>query len=259
MTIKTLIVDDEELARRGIRRRLYDVPFVEVVGECVNGREAVASINELTPDLVFLDIQMPGMSGFEVLEQVMPSKSPFVIFVTAYDQHALEAFQVHALDYLLKPIDDTRFKQALEHVHQQAIQRKNSTIGQQFSSLLNGFNPGADRPVQYRERFIIKSGGRISFVKACDIVWIEAAGDYVCFHLEGKTYLLRETMSDMESKLDPRYFLRIHRSTIVNAEYIQELRSHANGEYRIRMSEGSELKSSRSYRRQLQQFFGSDL
>lgn len=257
MTIRTLVVDDEPLARRGICTRLRPVPYVEVVGQCENGREALDAIRTRAPDLVFLDVQMPGLDGFDVLQAVGPDAMPGVIFVTAYDQHALRAFDVHALDYLLKPIDDDRFYRALGRVYAHYTQRRDSALGRRLSALLADVRPAeAERPAQ---RFVIKTGGRIFFVMADEIDWVEAAGDYVGLHVGPKTHLLRETMAAMQDRLDPRLFLRIHRSAIVNADRIAELRPHSNGEYRIRLHDGTELKSSRSYREQLQAFFGDVL
>jgi len=268
MTLRTLVVDDEPLARRGICARLQRVPYVEVVGDCENGREAVDAIRSLAPDLVFLDVQMPGLDGFDVLRAVGAAAMPSVIFVTAFDEHALRAFDVHALDYLLKPIDDDRFYQAVERAYTHHAQRRDSAVGRRLSALLTDVKPIAARQEEKRpipapspaaERFVIKTGGRIFFVKAEEIDWIEAAGDYVCLHVGVQSHLLRETMAAMDERLDPHRFLRIHRSTIVNAERIRELRAHYNGEYRMLLHDGTELKTSRSYRDRLQAFFGDTL
>lgn len=267
MMIRTLVVDDEPLARRGICSRLRQVPYIEVVGECENGRQAVEAIRNRHPDLVFLDVQMPGLDGFEVVEAVGPGAMPVVIFVTAYDQHALRAFEVHALDYLLKPIDDDRFKQALDHAFAQYRQRRDSALGRRLSALMATMKPHEAAPATTSERsrreptdrFVVKTGGRIFFVKPQEIDWVEAAGDYVGLHVGSKTHLLRETMAAMEARLDAAFFLRIHRSTIVNTDRIQELRPHLNGEYRVLLRNGTELKTSRSYKAQLQDFFGDAL
>ena len=266
MTIRTLVVDDEPLARRGICTRLRPLAYIDLVGECENGRQAVEAIRTHKPDLVFLDVQMPGLDGFDVLQAVGPDAMPGVIFVTAYDQHALRAFDVHALDYLLKPIDDDRFYRALDRVYAHYTQRQESALGRRLSALLADVKPAeAERlaveapPQGAGQRFVIKTGGRIFFVKADEIDWIEAAGDYVGLHVGPKTHLLRETMTALEDQLDPRLFLRIHRSTIVNTERILELRPHFNGEYKMLLHDGTELKSSRSYREHLQAFFGDAL
>ncbi len=266
MTIRTLVVDDEPLARRGICSRLRQVPFITVVEECENGRQAVEAIHTHSPDLVFLDVQMPGLNGFDVVEAVGPDAMPAVIFVTAYDQHALRAFEIHALDYLLKPIDDDRFFQAVDHAHTQHQQRQDSALGRRLSALMTTMKAGeapaetpTSPPAMPTDRFVVKTGGRIFFIKAQDIDWVEAAGDYVGLHVGPKTHLLRETMAAMEARLDPTVFLRIHRSTIINTDRILELRPHFNGEYRLLLQDGTELKTSRSYKTQLQRFFGDAL
>lgn len=261
MTIRTLIVDDEPLGRGGIRARLQNEPDIEIIGECANGRLAVEAIHECTPDLLFLDVQMPGMNGFEVLKTVGAATVPAVIFVTAFDEYALRAFEVHALDYLLKPIDDERFKLALQRARTQLRQKTESALGQQIAALLAALPTDGTPPkteARTRDRFVIKSGGRITFVKAEEVDWIEAVGDYAQLHVGIQTYLIRETMTTLTAELDTR-FLRIHRSLIVNTNCITELQTLFNGEYNVILRDGTELKSGRSYRDQLRQYFGDTL
>lgn len=266
MSIRTLIVDDEPLGRGGISSRLKGEPDIEIVCECANGRLAVEAIRALSPDLLFLDVQMPGMNGFEVLAETGDEKPPVVIFVTAYDEYALRAFDVHALDYLLKPIDDERFKLTLNRARAHLEQKRDGELGKRFAALFAELKPEASRPQSpmgpggepAAERFVIKSGGRIFFVKADEIDWVEAVGDYVRLRVGIQSHLLRDTMASMESKLGRR-FLRIHRSSIVNTERIKELHPGFNGEYTIVLRDGTELKSSRGYRERLRDYFGDSL
>jgi two-component system LytT family response regulator len=255
MTIRALIVDDEPLGRGGISARLKNEADIEIVGECANGRLAVAAIRQYAPDLLFLDVQMPGMNGFDVLQAVGADAVPVVIFVTAFDEYALRAFDVHALDYLLKPIDDERFRLALIRARAHLQQRSESRLNQQLAALLAGLSKTA-RP--NHDRFVIKSGGRILFVRTEEVDWIEAVGDYAQLHVGKQTYLVRETMTALEERLAAG-FLRIHRSLIVNAERIKELHPLFNGEYNVILRDGTELKSSRSYRARLREYFGDAL
>jgi two-component system, LytTR family, response regulator len=252
--IRVAVVDDEPLGRRGIISRLGKTPGFEVIAECCNGREAVTAIREGNPDLVFLDVQMPGMNGFDVLEALGPAY-PGIIFVTAYDQHALRAFEVNAIDYILKPIDDVRFGEAVSRAKRNLDQERQSALGRRLSALLQDVHPAtgdAGRSHPAAERFVVRSGGRIRFVRHTEIDWIEAAGDYVRLHAGEKSWLLRETMAAVESALPSRRFVRIHRSTIVNLERIRELRSFDNGDYSVLMNDSTELRLSRSYRAALQ-------
>ena len=259
-SITACIVDDEELARRGIRSRLEDCAGLQIVAECASGREAVEAIAEYTPDLVFLDVQMPGLDGFDVIDAVGPEQMPVVIFVTAYDEHALRAFDVHALDYLLKPIDEERLHDAIDRARDRLMQQQNSQLGDRLAALLDGVSSGEiDETKSSTERFVIKTGGRVTFVDADAIDWVEAAGDYVRLHTSEKVHLLRETMSGMEERLDPDRFLRIHRSTIVNTERLKELRPYGNSEYIVVLDDGTELKLSRTYRDALDDFFDGAL
>ncbi|NBC19267.1 MAG: response regulator [Bacteroidetes bacterium] len=262
-TYTALIVDDEELARRGVRSRLRDVDDIEVVGECGSGRAAVEAIRAHAPDLVFLDVQMPGLDGFDVIDTIGPEAMPVVLFVTAYDEYALRAFDVHALDYLLKPLDEDRFRQALHRARQRLREQSASAFGQRLADLLAEVNTevtpassGDDAPV---DRFVVKTGGRITFVEVAEIDWIEAAGDYVRLHLGDRVHLLRETMKNLEASLDPERFLRIHRSTIINTDRLKELRPYGSSEYIVILKDGTELKLSRGYRDALDDFFDGAL
>ncbi len=255
MEIRALIVDDEPLAREAIRELLTADSGVKVVAECVNGREAVAAIQKLRPDLVFLDIQMPDVDGFSVLEAVGPTRMPVTIFVTAYDKYALKAFEVHALDYLLKPFDEDRFQQALERAKAQVQSDKKERLEERLVALLRE-NKGEQK---FLDRLVIKSGGRIIFLKTQEIDWIQAEGNYLRLHVGKDSYLFRETMNNIERKLDSRQFVRIHRSTIVNMERIKELQPWHTGEYIVMMQTGKELTLSRGYRDQLQKLLGKEL
>jgi two-component system, LytTR family, response regulator len=253
--IRALIVDDEPLARRNIRVLLKGDPEIELIGECGSGAEAVKVIQKQAPDLLFLDIQMPLMSGFDVLEKIDAEKIPAIIFVTAFDQYAIRAFEVHALDYLLKPFDDARFEKALVQAKQQIEQREINQLSKRLVRLLEDRDAQQSkaRPPGYLSRLMVKSASRVFFLKVDEIDWIEAADYYVKLHVGRKSHLLRETMSDMEAKLDPQKFLRIHRSAIVNLDRVKEMHAHFNGEYLVILQDGTELKLSRSRREQLQQ------
>ena len=239
--MRVLIVDDEPLARRGVVLRLRNFKDIEIVGECGDGESAVQAILNLSPDLVFLDVQMPGMDGFEVLRTLRKEHLPAVIFLTAYEQHALEAFTVHALDYLLKPVDDERFTAAVRRAQQLVDSTAKSKITQRLLEML-----GQD-PAKYVSRFTVRNGSRIQIVEADDIEWIGSAGDYAELHTRDRCHLLRETMTSLEQKLDATEFVRIHRSRIVRTACIRELRSIENREYIVKLSDGSEHRSSRTY------------
>jgi two-component system LytT family response regulator len=248
--IRALVVDDEPLARRGIRVRLERGGGVEVIGECANGSEAVSAIRDLAPDLVFLDVQMPGLGGFDVIERVGVERMPPVVFVTAYDAHALRAFDVHALDYLLKPIDDERFDTAVERARRRVAERQVSAMGRQLAAALEDLRT---------RRILIKDRGRVVIVNETDVDWIEAEGDYVRVHAGGRGHLLRETMTAMAERLDPASFARIHRSTIVNVSRIRELKPLPNREFTVVLKDGTQLRLSRSYRDALRGHFADEL
>jgi two-component system LytT family response regulator len=250
MTLRVIIVDDEELARKGIRARLQRLPDVEIVAECGNGRQAIDTIRRRTPDLVFLDVQMPGKTGFDVLAAVGPDAFPYVIFVTAHDQYAIRAFEVNALDYLLKPIDDERFELALQRARDALATKRDRALGQRLASILGEVGSWAPA-ARNAERIVVRSAGRVIFVKTSDIDWVEAEGDYVTLHAGKRSWLSRGTIAEMERKLHASKFMRIHRSAIVNTERIVEMRPLDNGDYRIVLRDGTELKLSRSHRQQL--------
>ena len=261
-----MIVDDEPLARASLRLLLEADPEVEIVAEAGSGSEAVKLISERAPDLLFLDIQMPGMSGFGVLEKIDTTRIPAIIFVTAFDQYALRAFEVHALDYLLKPFDDARFEKALRQAKLQIEQREINKLSQKLFALLEDREeeqqratapPRAERS-KYLTRLMIKSASRIFFLKVEEIDWISAEDYYVKLHVGRKSHLLRETMNELEAKLDPEKFLRIHRSSIVNLDRVKEMHAHFNGDYMVILDDGTELKLSRSRREQLQTLLKSD-
>jgi len=251
--IRTLIVDDEPLARERIRTLLDSEPDMEVAGEYGDGRAAIAAIQEEQPDLVFLDVQMPEVDGFSVLEALADERLPAIIFVTAYDQYALRAFDVHALDYLLKPFDRERFQRALERARTQIGRERSGDITGRLLALLK------DIKVEPKalERLVVKSAGRVFFLKTEEIDWIEAAGNYVRLHTGRESHLLRETMSALEARLDPDKFLRIHRSTIINIERIKEMHPLFRGEHVVILRDGTRLTLGRAYRDRLQELLGS--
>ena len=248
--IRALVVDDEPLAREGIRLHLEDVADVEVVGECGDGVAAVAAIQELRPELVFLDVQMPGLDGFGVLEALEGAVLPEVIFVTAYDQFALQAFEAHALDYVMKPIDPERFGRTLDRARKQVRRRRDGDVDRRLRALLEDL--GAPSP--YLDRLVVRSGSRILILRVADVDYIESAANYVRIHIGEKDYLLRETMQGLEEKLDPAHFARIHRSTIVRLDRIRALEPLFQGDYVVILEDGTRLTSSRTYRDRLRDF-----
>jgi two-component system LytT family response regulator len=249
--IRALIVDDEPLARERIRRFLARESDIELVGECSDGREAVESIRQLRPDLVFLDIQMPERDGFGVLEEIGAQELPSVIFVTAYDRYAIKAFDFHALDYLLKPYTGERFRRAVERARAQLQRATGGHIDERLISLLEHLK--AEQ--KYLERLMVKSAGRVFFLRTDEIDWIEAEGNYVRLHVGREAHLLRETMNRLASRLDPEKFLRIHRSTLVHIERIKELQPMFGGEYTVVLRDGTQLTLSRSHRDKLLELF----
>jgi two-component system LytT family response regulator len=265
--LKTLIVDDESLARRGLAHRLRKIDGIEIVGEAQNGREALRLIRELNPDLVFLDIQMPGIDGFEVVKQLDEETMPVILFLTAYDEYAVKAFEVNALDYILKPIDEERLLQAMEKVRsnlnqKRAVEHKRLLLklvsdisGDPISSFDDIKDKSADELVQGEpSRLAIRDGGHTTWVDQQDIEWIDAAGDYMCVHVLGITHIMRKTMKELENELDERILQRIHRSTIVNIKQVREMESHINGEYFLTLETGHRVKLSRTYKNKLKLF-----
>ena len=253
--IRTLIVDDESLARERLRNMLATDPAIQIIGECSNGQDAIEAIQALSPDLVFLDVEMPGIDGFGVLEALPAERIPTIIFVTAYDQYAVRAFEVFALDYLLKPFDQERFDKALGRArHQLSIERTDALN----ERILNALEEIKTRPV-HLERLVIKMNGHVFFIKAEEIDWLEAEGNYVRLHAGKESYLLRDTISALESQLDPKKFIRVHRSAIVNIDRITELQPWFHGEYRIILGEGVQLTLSRTYREKLHDLLGRSL
>src|SRR5215475_7753559 len=227
--IRVLIVDDEPIARKGIRRLLDEAPHVEIVGECGDGAEAASAIRKQSPDLVFLDVQMPELDGFGMLEKVGVEEGPEIIFVTAYDEYTLRAFDVHALDYLLKPVNPERFHKALGRARARLQNKSSEKLNGRLLALLENYR----REERVAARFAVKTPQGALLVDADEVDWVEAAGNYVSLRVGAKAHLLSETISGMESRLDPRKFLRIHRSRIVNVERIKLLRPLFHGEYEI--------------------------
>jgi two-component system LytT family response regulator len=263
--ISSFVVDDESPARRRIVELLAQQPDVELTGEFDRGATAIEAIRQSPPDLLFLDIQMPELSGFDVLDAVGIHQIPVTIFVTAYDAYALKAFDVHALDYLLKPFSDERFEAALTRARGAIRSKQREAMGDKLVRLMEEFRstaggqgpvpvPGTEAP--YLDRIVVKSAGKVVFLDLREIEWIEAAGVYVRLHTADKRHLLRETLGSLESQLDPRRFVRIHRSSIVPVDRIAELEQDRGGTYRVRLRNGSALKLSRGYRDQLQRAMG---
>lgn len=298
--IRTLIVDDERAARRGIRRLLAEDAEIELIGECRDGRTAARRIQRERPDLVFLDVRMPEAGGFEALADLEDEEHPLVVFVTAHDIHALRAFEVHAVDYLLKPYSEARFRQAVERAKRRLRHERSDEFRRRVADLVRetGSAPQPGRPEPAEEngaealradavragapnaaddsappadepapsattdgarRFLVRSAGRIQFVNAAEIAWIEAAGDYVRLHVGDDSYLMRATMQSMEETLEGAGFVRVHRSAIVRLREIRELRQGGEGEYTARLTDGSELPVSRSGRERLEAALGESL
>ena len=265
--IRTIIVDDEALSRRGLEIRLLATPDFEIISQCANGREALAAIRTHQPDLVFLDIQMPGMSGFDLIAHLPAESLPMVVFVTAYDQYAIRAFEARAVDYLLKPVDDARFNSALDRVRDRIRARSAADQRDQLFNLIAEITGSGELVLEellargakalepkHAEILPIRQGREIVRVAIAGIEWIDAAGDYMCIHAGGTTHILRGTMKDLEDYLDPKLFQRVHRSTIVNLRRVKSLRAHMNGEYFLTLDGGHELKLSRTYRDKVEFF-----
>ena len=261
--LRALIVDDEELARRGLEIRLADYSDIRICGQACNGREALAAVREQEPDLMFLDVQMPGMDGFEVLRRLSGSTMPEIIFVTAYDEFALKAFDANALDYLLKPINDERLREAIERARRHTDERladehRNKLLkfvceltGRELT-LESALEAAAGEHQRYPKRIAIRDGSATQCVDVAAIDWIDAAGDYMCLHSAGDTFVLRGTMKHLEQVLDPETFVRVHRSAIVNRHRVTAMRPHRNGEYFLQLGDAAELKLSRKYKANLE-------
>ena len=254
MTIRAVIVDDEPLARRRLAELLDMVDDVEVIAQCANGEEAIRTLEESRPDLLFLDVQMPEIDGFDVLQAIGVDLVPVVIFVTAYDQFALRAFEARALDYLLKPFDDERFEIALQRARERIRRQQPDDVERRLLALLK--DAREDRG--YMQRLVVPSGHRSIFIRTDDVDWIEAERNYIRLHVRGQSHLLRENLSRIETALDPAKFCRIHRSTIVNIDRIHAVESVTRGEYVVTLHDGTKLASGRSYRNRLHEVMGRE-
>ena len=258
MTIRTILVDDEPLAIQGLELRLQAHDDVEIVETCSNGREAIRSIKTHKPDLVFLDIQMPGFDGFSVVQGLMEMEPPLFVFVTAYSDHAIRAFEAQAMDYLMKPVEESRLADTLDRVRQRLaekgradeVERLKEVLAEVAPEAAENLSDGGDQPAANRfEKLInIKDRGQIFRVDVDTIERIDAAGDYMCIYTGDNTLILRETMKDLEKRLDPRRFQRVHRSTIVNLDLVKQVKPHTNGECFLVLGSGAQVKVSRSYR-----------
>jgi two-component system LytT family response regulator len=258
MPIRALIADDEAPARRRIRNLLRDRREYEIVAEAKTGPETVNAVRTHRPDLLFLDIQMPGLTGFEVLSSLDPAEVPITVFVTAYDDHAIRAFEAHAIDYLLKPFDDERFEAALRYAARRLRERDAERLSGELRALLD-HSPGDPTSSPARSTFAVRKRDSIELVPAADIDWIEAAGDYVRLHAAGRAHLMRATLREVEERLDPHSFLRIHRSTIVRLDRMERLIPRARGDYEVVLHDGTELRLSRTYRDRVKAALGDDL
>lgn len=268
-TLSAIIVDDEHLARRGLSVRLQQLPEVDVIAECANGHEALQAVAQHSPDLLFLDIQMPGMDGFEVVENLQGDDMPMVVFVTAYNEYAVDAFKVHAIDYVLKPIEDDRLHEAVQRALQHRDQGLSTSGKEKLVKLLMSMTgesaAGIEAMVEgsatedqsWPEKITVKDGSDIQFIRVTDIEWVDAAGDYMCIHAVGKTHIMRITMKQLEGMLNPAVFLRVHRSTIVNNRCVTGAQTLSNGEYLLNLEGGAQLKVSRSYKDRIREFLVS--
>ncbi len=246
--IRALIVDDEPLARRRLRSLLAGEPDIEIAGEAENGQAAAEAIGRERPDLVLLDVQMPGMDGFEVLRVTAAVHQPLVVFVTAFDEHAIRAFDVQAVDYVLKPVVEDRFRAAVRRAVTRLRETPHAQIARELAKLLDAVGPVQDA----QARLPIRSDGRVTFVRLADIDWLDADGDYVRIHAGRETHMVRETMSDLESKLPPQSFVRVHRSAIVNVERIREIQPWFKGDYVLILRDGTKIRTGRTYRERVQ-------
>lgn len=261
--LSTIVVDDEPLARKGLMVRLAEHKDINIIKDCSNGREALEAIKTYKPDLMFIDIKMPGLNGFEVVNEIIVQNlpMPIVVFVTAFEEYALKAFEIHAQDYLLKPADDVRIENALEKIRERIANKDNAEQKLKLAQLVSDVTGNRSQDIleaiennkpihfnHYSDVLAIKDAGEVSRVPVKNILWIDAAGDYMCVHTSTETHILRQTMKQLEESLDPRIFIRSHRSTMVNKNYISKFCSQLNGEYYLVMSNDKELKVSRSYK-----------
>lgn len=249
--IKTLIIDDEPLARSRIRELLEADDEISIIGESADGDEAVIDILKLKPDLVFLDVQMPERNGFEVVSTVGAENIPVVIFVTAFDQYAMQAFEVYALDYLLKPFDDPRFFQTLERAKRLIQQTAHSENDGKYKELMTALVERIETPPNFLQKILIKSRDRLSFLDVNEIDWISSEGNYACFHVQNSSYLLRETISNLEKQLEPAQFLRINRSVIINVNRVKEFHQMFHGDYKVILTDNTQFTLSRRFRDRL--------
>jgi two-component system, LytTR family, response regulator len=261
MTMRVIIVDDEPLARRGIRVLLERAGDVEIVSECGNGREAIESINAFQPELVYLDIQMPGKTGFDVIEAIPETKCPHIVFVTAFDQFAVKAFEVHALDFLLKPINEERFGDSLARARAAVAGARDGSMMRQFAQMAAELHRSPDHQLMpsIADRISVKTQGRVMILPVANIDWVEADRDYVSLHVGAKIWLMRETIAAAETRLALSGFVRIHRSALVNVDRVRELRPLSRGEFTVVLLDGTELKLSRNYKRALERLIGEDM
>jgi two-component system LytT family response regulator len=255
MSVRTLVADDEPIARKRLVRLLENEPEAELVASCGTGLEAVEAIRAHAPQLLFLDVQMPGLDGFGVLESLGLATPPAVIFVTAFDAYAVQAFDANALDYLLKPFDADRFHRAFAR----ARDRLHAPVGGADATAISALIAGLSRPRQSAERLAIRADGRVYFVRVTEIDWIETASNYVRLHTGKTSHLLREPLSTLETRLDPEQFLRIHRTTVVNVERLRELQPWFSGEFIAILHDGTRLKVSRGYRDRVARWLGQTL
>jgi two-component system LytT family response regulator len=263
--LRTIIVDDEPLALKLLRTVLSEISDVEIVAECSNGKQAVEAASELEPELIFLDIQMPGMNGFDVIKSMQAEIMPMVVFVTAYDQYAVDAFDVHAVDYVLKPLDSERIARSVER----AVDRLKNDVGRSFKSPLIGAieeiseraskekndEPANNLPDGMKRKLLVRDSGVVKVIPFDDIDWVDAAGDYMCVHAVGETHVIRSTLRDLMTKLDDNLFVRIHRSTIVNVERVVSVTPLQKGGSLLHLTQGESLKVSRNYRDSIRKFF----
>ncbi|MAF62862.1 MULTISPECIES: LytTR family DNA-binding domain-containing protein [Pseudomonadota] len=260
MTIRTILIDDEKLAIQGMQLRLEKFEDIEIIDTCLNGREAIRKIKTLKPDLIFLDIQMPGFDGFSVVQGIMDIEPPLVVFCTAYSEHAIKAFEAQAVDYLLKPVEDVRLADAIDRIRERIRDKKGREEAVKLMNVLNEVAPDAVENLdlgeedeaaasnRYEKLINIKDRGQIFRVDVDTIERIDAAGDYMCIYTGDNSLILRETMKDLEKRLDPRNFQRVHRSTIVNLGLVRQVKPHTNGECFLVLESGAQVKVSRSYR-----------